>query len=366
MKEKIFKIVSVFGFLSAIVSANAADNSAKSYEQGMPIEESQMSSGYNAPARIDVQGSWDLFIDGEFLFWQACADNLAYATYSADPVYYQPPYNGKLFLEKNKWKPGVRVKAGLGLNNDDWILDASWTHLIGRSKGSSTRAAGTSLIPLIYSSAFTNADYVSGHAKNNFNMIDLNFGRPFYLGKSLTVSPVMGFRGHWNRISNTVYAQNVTYLYYAQEGGFIIPATGSLDWLKQKSSYHIWGLGPKAAVASNWLFGKGFRMFGEADFALLFERTTAKAKETASASFVGVLRDGDTITNLKVKKQNLFRPNTKAEFGLGWGTYFDHSNWYVDLALAYEVHFWLDMLTASSTYGNVWYQGGTFKFRLDF
>ncbi len=38
-----------------------------------------MQSGYNAPARIDVRGSWDVFASASFIFWQLSQDNMEVA-----------------------------------------------------------------------------------------------------------------------------------------------------------------------------------------------------------------------------------------------------------------------------------------------
>ena len=64
MKKKTIKLLPLLGTLVASTVIFGA-NEVKNYEQGMPVEEGQLGKGYSAPARIDVQGSWDAYIDGQ-------------------------------------------------------------------------------------------------------------------------------------------------------------------------------------------------------------------------------------------------------------------------------------------------------------
>src|SRR5271170_5227782 len=42
-------------------------------EKVVPI---RMMPAYNAPARIDVRGCWDIFVSGSFIYWQLSQDNM--------------------------------------------------------------------------------------------------------------------------------------------------------------------------------------------------------------------------------------------------------------------------------------------------
>src|SRR5579862_9134922 len=51
----------------------------KSFEQKRKVTKNQMQPAYNAPSRIDVRGSWDLYITGSFVYWQLSQDNMEVA-----------------------------------------------------------------------------------------------------------------------------------------------------------------------------------------------------------------------------------------------------------------------------------------------
>ncbi len=63
-------VASIFGQNSKCAPAQ------KSFEQGHEMMQSQMMAGYNAPARIEVRGSWDVYASGSFTYWQAIQENM--------------------------------------------------------------------------------------------------------------------------------------------------------------------------------------------------------------------------------------------------------------------------------------------------
>src|SRR5579859_7964500 len=53
--------------------------SHRSFETNHDRMHAQMMPAYNAPSRIEVRGSWDVYGDISFIYWQLSQDNMEYA-----------------------------------------------------------------------------------------------------------------------------------------------------------------------------------------------------------------------------------------------------------------------------------------------
>jgi len=353
------KIGRFLPFLGLLFAATInAEGEVKTFDQGMIVDDTQLSKGYAAPARIAVQGSWDVFLQGEFLYWQVNSDSL---TYALNTLYDDAGdvIDAELLSPSAKWRPGVRVSLGFTLGHDNWMLIADWYHIIGLTSGEIINATEGDtqevLIPfLIPLDIFTTCYSASQFGKANINVVDLVFSRPFYLGSALTINPTFGIKGYWNKMSSYNYYEDVVGAF------FIIPFTA--DYIDVDFTYKTWGLGPVLGVNGNWLLGCGFKVLGGADFSILYERANAKVSILIPEDIYYI----QPLADLNVKNQNLIRPYVKGEIGLGWGSYFDNNNWYVDLAAVYEMHYWSNYYTASVPFGNLWMHGASFRLRFDF
>jgi len=353
MKLKV--ILPFLGLLFA--SVINAEGDVKKFDQGRPIDENLIPKAYNASSRIDVQGAWDVFVDGEFLYWQINSDHLGYALIS-DADVTQPPHNATMVIPKAKWRPGVRLSLGFTLGYDNWMIVTDWYHIIGLSEGHAEVTTGTLFVPNVCDHVAMIASEAYQHGKANINILDFVFSRPYYLGTALTINPTFGVKGYWNNMSDHEMYHDVLYLLPAYDDA------GLLDYVEINRTYKTWGIGPVFGAHINWLLGSGFRMLGGIDLALLYER--ANATTTASSSELIDHINSLDFLSLSVRKQNLIRSYTIGEFGLGWGKYFDDNNWYVDFSAVYEMHYWNQFYTADEPFGNLWMHGATFRIRLDF
>jgi hypothetical protein len=353
---KVSKLLSYFLCAASVVIG--AESDLKTFEQGFPVDENQLSKGYNASSRIDVQGAWDVFLDGEFLYWQVNSDHLGFALLS-DSVATQPPLNAIVVLPKAKWRPGVRVELGFTVGYDNWMIIADWYHIIGLTQGDARKPVdGTLLVPSTCSNVELIAERAIQNGKANINIVDFVFSRPFYLGTALTVNPVFGIKGYWNKMAdNETFYDAEYYLPFSH-------ISGSVDYININKTFKTWGLGPIFGAHANWLLGCGFRMLGGIDLSLLYERADAKVEASSSSPITSITEL--EFLSIMVPKQNLIRTYTQGELGLGWGTYFDNNNWYFDLAAVYEIHYWDQYYTDSAPFGNLWMHGASFRVRLDF
>jgi hypothetical protein len=137
--------------------------------------------------------------------------------------------------------------------------------------------------------------------------------RAYYVGTKLSFRPFFGARGLWIR-------QNTSTVYSS-------PATGNTITVDDVSvTSHSWAVGPRTGIATNWMIGEGFRLFGNGAGDILFTQyTRINNRETQGAVPVNY-----TQTNL-----NTIRTHLDLEFGIAWGSYFDNNNWHVDLSAGY-------------------------------
>lgn len=346
------KLALILGFITAVFGDE---------KQGMPAP--NMETGCNAAARIEVNGAWDVSLDGEFLYMQLKNDHDSYASTSTNPSF---PVDETVEKPSPGWHPGVRAGLGINLDRDEWTILADWTHLISTNKGKCSNPPGGVVIPKLFNYldiVSVGCDNAKSKTKVNYNVVSLVLGRPFYLGKCLTIRPSMGLMGHWMK-------EAITSDYYVIDG-YYTQSTGithfTLDWAKKISNYKNWGVGPRFGVGLDWLLYLGFKVIGSADVGLLYTRINNSVRERVSDISQFFSSSSDTLSNGKQKKQNFVKTNLKANIGLGWGTYFDRNKWYVDLSIVYELHYWFDLMeTDLWDIENLWLHGGIFKLQFNF
>ncbi len=310
----------IIAALIATFAVSAQDDKStttKLYDQGHAVQENQMLGAYNAPARIDVRNCWDFFITGSYIWWEAKEQGLEIGRFvTSDANLYQ----GEIINHDSGYNSGF--KAGLGWNTDfdDWQIYVEYTRLHSSSGKNYTAPLYAGTLP-IYPVWLNDATIpiANTHSKwrSNIDLIDLEFARPCYQGTKLTFRPHMGLRGGW--IGQNF---NVNYIH-----------TGADDWSKNKSK--SWLVGPRLGLDTNWIFGAGFRMFADFATSLFYQKyTTLKLTQqnTANAALA---------QNLNNNNKSAINPYVECGLGLGWGTYFDNSNWHFDLSAGYEFHnFW--------------------------
>jgi hypothetical protein len=265
------------------------------------------------------------------------------------------------------FKPGFKVGFGGNFDYDGWDMHLEYTWFHGTHSHSSTAPEGGHIDPM-WGSPFV-LDTLSGDTYATasekwalkMDILDLDLGRWHYTGTKLTVRPSVGVRGAWIR-------QNVTATYERPEVGAVLA-----DIATVKGKSRSWAVGPSVSMDSNWMIGSGFRFFGNAEADILFTDYTR-------VSFSDTRTETPTeLFHVSQRKVYTLRPHIDLELGFGWGTYLDCNNWYMDFALGYgfQVFFNQNMFrhfnedgsmigNSTLSYGDLYVQGLTATFRLDF
>ena len=355
-------------------SAQKSCQPGKFYEQGHELVCTQMMAGYNAPARIDVRCSWDVYATGSFLYWQPTEENLELGISNSTPYadIEDDGIAGNVIDMNFKFKPGFKVALGMNFDHDNWDAFAEYTWLHGTSSTYSNgpSALGGGILPfwgtphLIDGNEYNTA---SGNWNVKLDFLDVAMARSYYVGTSLSFRPMVGARAAWIRQTYLAnYLNNGDNAINVGDGGASFVSDTSV-----KNRSRSWGLGPRMGLGTNWMVGQGLRIYGDAAADVLYTRYTLQFKQT----------DSDLSTlheTVRQKHIDYLRTHLDLEIGIGWGMYLDNNNWHIDLAAGYGFQVFFDQnmfrhYSDSSNYansfapnGNLFVNGLTATARLDF
>lgn len=341
-----------------------------------------LNAAYNYPAAIQTRCAWNLSFDASFLYWQPIQENLepGLASPNLPPFSIANPRVRDVINFDVDFKPGFQVSCGWKTDYDGWDTHAEYTWFHSTQHQFSNAPEGSYLLPHWaapaneYSNVYNSANE---HWNLKLDIIDADLGRCMYVGTKLVVRPYGGARAAW--IRETVNVQ------YVNTG---TPAASAIAFLADNNVHmksNSWALGPRGGIDANWNLGKGFRFFGNSSADILFTRYTKLLREVTNEAFstpVTTPPVGGTIAALTYtattnqKNYNCLRTHLDIDIGIGWGTYWDCNNWYTDIALGYEFQVFFDQnmfrhvdYTTGNSFtpnGNLYIQGLTAKFRLDF
>ena len=376
--KKIPAVVAMFATASGFCHYRQKDETQaenEKYDQGHAVEENQMVGAYNAPARIDVEGSWDFFITGSFIFWEPREQGLDIGVNRAGGPGSLAATNayGEVENFNFKYKPGFKVGLGKHFEHDNWDLYAeyTWLHMSHITSVTADTGANYGLEPswLAGNNRSTSTLYISGSARWHLhtNILDLELARSYYQGTHLTCRLHFGGRGH---IINQKY--DVTYVNTDIVSHADNEQTNRVD---QDS----WGVGPRCGIDASYIFGAGFRFFGHAAASLQYQHFKVTMKQD-------YYLDVTTLHSHTRNNIGYLTLNPEIGVGFGWGSYFGGNGWHFDLAAGYDLQAFINQNMmrnlndkANTSFlgsghihaiegdiGNLFFHGLTITARLDF
>ncbi len=310
------------------------------YDQGYSIEEDQMMSAYNAPARIDVTGSWDVSIRASYIYWLAKLKGMEYAiTRPADfnTTNEAIDYTYKLHDVDQNYKSGFKIALATNLAHDNWTALVKYVRLHGDNHSSTVQSTGDyttypeRLISLWMDShlehntldtASSQGQFtkLTGKLKSKYDMLNMEFARPFYEGTCLTFRPHMGLTGGWIKQSFTTV-------------GTILTDTFTLQ---AKSHSNSWLIGPRFGVDGNWILDYGFAIEGDIAGTLAYQSIKVNYKQRSDSFTTHYSR------LFNYKKFTQITPVLEGNIGMNWGTYFADNGWHFSLHTLYEFLYYFD------------------------
>jgi len=325
-----------------------------------------LNAAYNYPARTMTRCPWDMFFDVSFVYWQGTQENMELGVLSK--TYTNTNVDNQLLNPSFDYKPGFKIGLGGNFDYDNWDMhgEYTWFHNTNTTKTAlPTPVAGvTAAINPAWgnpgSTYGTSAAYASANQKWKLDMdlVDLDLGRWYYVGTKLTFRPSVGTRAAFIK-----QQANVTY----------VRTEATANTLELKAKTNSWAVGPKFALDSNWVIGSGFRLFGNAETDILFTKYTKLSSKATNTDVAFV-----PVVNGKQSSIGTLRTHIDLVTGLGWGTYIDCNNWYLDFTAGYEFQVFFDQNMfrffaddsmhgkSFAPNGNLYLQGLTLTARLDF
>lgn len=308
--------------------------------------------GYNFPYNLDICNPWHFYSSLSFTYWQPTQENMEAGV---KQITGSTPLTANFITMDFEFKSGFQLAVGAFLGEDEW--DSRWTYTWFRSEQNRNASATPGSSQILPCWGLPEAGTYSNVRESwslHMDFADWILGKNYYLSPKIIFHPSIGLRMAWIR-------QYVDVLYRS---------TSLNKFVQQKS--HSWAIGPSATFESNWVLGKGFKLFaiGEAD--LLYTQYTRLST-----------RDGKTgaiSSNYLFRERNLglLRPHMEMALGVSWNGWIKDPSWFTLFSAEYnfQVFFnqnmfrkWQDdtaIATSVSSNGDLFLQGLTLSARFDF
>ncbi|MBI2812039.1 MAG: hypothetical protein HYX67_14580, partial [Candidatus Melainabacteria bacterium] len=277
-----------------------------------PAQPAQDVREVNSPSRPSLKNGLNLWLVGEALLWQANEENLTYvqrtnsatSSLSTDHNLHDPEF---------QWDWGFRVGLGYNIPRDGWDISLFWTHMENHASGSqSAHLDGHGKDPFLQPTWNVNDVGVIGVMRKahadwtvHLEQVDLGMGREYYIGEHLTIRPNGGMRADW------IY-QDFD-IHYKSADVFNE---------KIKMSNRFFGFGFFAGLDTDWLFGKGFSLYGNATYAILLGFFDVDQKVFQKAPITGIATKGSLDDSFRCGRSII-----DLNLGFKWCHLFHHSSW---------------------------------------
>lgn len=305
----------------------------------------------------------DVSITAEFIYWTARQDNMQAAsiipnTQTQDAQPSRSVEKGYLVYPDWEMSPGFKVGLGMLFDCDGWDLYANYTWLRPRTKHTKTPSSDQTL-NFFDSGIFDGShDSITYQWDLDFNVVDLELGRNFFISQCLHLRPHFGFKGHWQEQDRT--------LTLPLSSDAVVAGDLIVD---QNMSY--WGVGLRAGLDSAWHFSRCFSLVGEAAASALWQYTDSCV--TGSQPVQSTAVTGFAVSSLKGPYYNV-RGVLELFFGLRWEDWFCCDEYHWSAEAGWEFQWWPEVNqffygnsnVIEATGGDLGLQGFTLKFRFDF
>lgn len=326
-----------------------------------------------------------MYFDASFIYWQPIQENMEVCFNETNNLVTGATgvgFAGNFVNMNFAYKPGFKVGMGGYFDYDNWDMGLEYTWFHNTQSQSTDAVVGSGAlysvwgspsnvynVPQIYSS-------VSEKWTLKMDIAELTMGRWAYVGTKLTFRPSFGARAAWIRQDLNVTNINNGTLTTTNSA-----ITSSVGYNQVKGKTRSWAIGPQVGLDMNWMLGYGFRFYGDAEVDTLFTKYT-KAN-TSITNYTNAAGTGTATATAGFrptqKRVYAVRTHLDLEMGFGWGTYLDCNNWYMDFSAGYGFQAFFDQnmfrhftdIGAAAAHGqmpngNLYVQGLTVKFKLDF
>lgn len=298
----------------------------------------------------------NLSVSGTFLYWAVLQDAmpLGYFNVFTQAASIDTAVESRAFYQLVEYCPAFKITLEHSVPIDRWSEQVEYTRFHSETtttrdvtglSGTNTRydlRASPGLVPPQYynnidviGSTVDITEYLSlGRIRSTWaldmDLLDFRAVRHSYIGRSLVISPYVGFRVGWIK-------QDLHYDFTDTQGS---PATLSTDLYSRS-----WLIGPNCHTALKWLIGYGFRVDTTFNMTLFYQEITVKDEYPVVPNAIrtrvaAAAADNKPAFVVNDKVSNI-SPQFGGSLGMAWGAYMlDDSDVNVDILVAYEFNVW--------------------------
>ena len=260
-----------------------SNHQVMSYEKGYECCYATLPS-----ARMYPEDCWGVIISVDALLWQGHIGGAGIAIETKNTTdFFNAVSQSRVRNLDFDWDWGVRV--GLGLNGacDSWETMLVWTYWDTDASRTLTSDETNTNYPTWGHPARTfnqRAGSGKGKWKMEYNILDLENGKHFFVSRCLSLKPHAGLRTTW--INQKDY--DITYTDLSPQTN---PVTTTFHSITQQD--RSWGIGIRGGLDMQWTLGCGLSLFSNYAGSLLYSYHSVKHQEKGS--------EGDSATPFKVR-----------------------------------------------------------------
>lgn len=326
---------------------------------------------YNPPAYArcgcDTNNCCSSFLDSfafraDFLWWRACVEGIELGTEEFFESYTNsvtPPrvtvFNKAREKRHNfKYDPGFRIGLANTCACDCWDFAVNWTHFRTKAKanGFSNFENNTTFISEWERVLGAIPQFVTGHYKLNIDLVDIEFGRKFYVSNCFVLRPEFGLRVARVNQSQRVFSESQNQ-----------PETPILSNFRSqvKARSDFLAVGPRVGIDIELDIGCGLTLFGQGAGSILFGKFDNHARENL-VDFTTTSETAISDFNYEAKDSShrCSRAITDIAFGVKWQRCIEWCNRShpVSLAFAWEHHAFYNFNEFNFVPGGFAFEGG--------
>jgi hypothetical protein len=316
-----------FAATASVFAAPDMDTRVHNLEQQMKQVRTETASGTygakTATARAEVDGA-GVFVNVDVLLWHAKVGGSEYCYTDQDPTA-TLPVQGQMRSLDFDWDWGFRFGLGYNFEHDGWDAFLNYTYFDTNDSQKTAAGYNGSVIPLKGTPSVTGVDtpltYVtnaSSSFKFDYDNLDLELGRNYFISKSLSFRPHFGLRSTWLDLT-----QRTNF-----SGGNVLGD----NLLQVYDSNNFWGMGPRAGVNSKWHLSNGFSVVGNVAGSLLYGYYKVQHQENDTTSLSNAI-------NINANMHR-FSPNAQMFLGLSYDKYIFSDKQHIGIALGWEIQYY--------------------------
>lgn len=285
-----------------------------------------------------------MFVDADFTWWKSKVSGMSFAE-----------VNNRTISTASQFRPGFKIGIGLDMDFDGWDTYAEYTWFYQpwhSNSASSSKSDGFSSFvhfdpaSSLLSSLTIESAYSS--RKEQFNILDLEFARNFFISKRITLRPLFGIKlARMLERTKTVQQQK-----------------DEAEKVKVFLSQSLSGAGIRAGMDTFWHITDNFGLYGDIALTALWSRLH---NHFSSYFFT---EDETTKRASKLNSQTIL-PVVELGLGLAYETWFAKERYQLYAKAGWEEQVWVGYNynnpngTVNNT-GNLTLQGLTAKIGLAF